>query len=260
MKHLFLIVPPLSGSSVLHHYLSKCSSVNSFYQMGRMYEGDYVLRDAWFPIKDSPLPYVCGYYKDLIKTATDGYDWGVIKSIWDAKWAKNSKLGATVNLQKTPQDIFRVATLSTTFENVQWILSVRNPYAVVESTIEKFLQLGKSPIEHIDKILIHVIESLKVQKENKESLGPLAYTMTFEDFVARPDYHAEQIKLFMPELNDLSFRGEVEVKNKITDGVYNNNEERIAKLRNIPGAMAVVNKHFEQHEDIIKYWGYELLA
>ncbi len=260
MKHLFLAVAPLSGSTVLQNYLAKCSSVSFLSKdpaLIRPTEGQYVYGGDMLSISEIGWPFLPGVVVDLLLDPTK-YDWNVIKQSWSDIWVKNNP-NATINFQKTPSDIFRVQQIQSIFSNLYWILSVRNPYALVESHIEKMLALRKNPVEHIDKILNHISLSLTYQKQNQAFLGPLAYNMTFEDFAARPDFHAEQLKLFMPELSDLSFHGDMMVKGVVHDGIYNNNAERIEKLRNIPGAMNVVNKHFAQHEDIIKYWGYELI-
>lgn len=261
MKHLFLSIPPLSGSTVFQNYLVRCAQVNFFVLERNLtipVEGHYVYgSDLLLSIQKMGLPFLPGAVVDESLGPVE-YDWDEIKQSWNSFWSRN-KSTATVNFQKTPADIFRVQTIQPHFSDLYWVLSVRNPYAVVESTIEKLLKARKKPAEHIDHILNHVTRSIEIQKENQAFLGDRAYNMTFEDFAARPDYHAEQLKLFMPELNDLSFHGDIMVKGVVHDGIYNNNAERIEKLRNIPGAMNVVNKHFAQHEDIINYWGYELI-
>ena len=83
--------------------------------------------------------------------------------------------------------------------------------------------------------------------------------MTYEDFVFNSKKHEDGIKNFMPELHDLNFDSSVIVKNQEYDKLYDNNDERIEKLKNIPGAIDRFNEHFYKHREIINYWGYELI-
>ena len=175
----------------------------------------------------------------------------------DANW-EQAKPDALIRLQKTPNDTYRIPMMQPYF-NAKWIIMVRNPYAWLESTIEKFLKRNVNPSDQAEEIATHIIRTYEIQKENQAFLGDKAYTMTFEDFVANEDKHTEGLKLWMPELSDLTFKGECRVKDKTVYGLTNNNAERIALLRTIPGALDKFNTLFKPHEAVINSWGYELI-
>lgn len=262
MSYLFLAVPAFCGSTVLHNYLAKCEAVRplihgSVENIG-IIEGHSVYhRDT---NTTSPIPHellmVSSMYEAIYKTSIDHRK---IKKYWDLNWNSSPKTNATINLQKQPSDIFSVQQIQEVFQDLKWILMVKNPYVLAEGIIERFLTQATNPVEHIDKIVYHVIRCLYLQAENRAFLGDKCYSMTYEDFIDNEDLHTEALKKFIPELIDLSFKGEVNVKHKIMPGLVNTNEERITKLKMMPGAITRLNKYFVQHESIINSWGYALI-
>ncbi len=267
MSYLFLSVPPYSGSTVLHNYIARCANVtpltDEMRQAGGINEVGIVEGNAATQARTlygdqgvSGIRITPGAYVPLVQDPTH-YDWQGIKGFFDANWEKN-KPNATVRLQKTPNDTYRVQMMQPYFD-AKWIIMVRDPYAWLESTIEKFLKRHINPSDRADEIAAHINSTYYLQKENQEFLGDKAYTMTFEDFVANEDKHTAALKIWMPELSDLTFKGECRVKGATVQGLTNNNAERVALLRTIPGALDKFNTLFKPHEAIINSWGYELI-
>jgi hypothetical protein len=266
MTYLFLAVPPYSGSTVLHNYIAKCSNVvavtNEFKKLNAtdfgVIEGNAATQARKF-YGDVGIPtgrVIPGNFLQEIQNPTT-YNWIKIKYFLDANWEKNN-INATIRLQKTPNDTYRVQMMQSQFD-AKWIVMVRNPYAWLQSTIEKFLKRRINPSDIADQIANHIINTYTIQKDNKEFLGDNGYTMTFEDFVANENKHTEALKLWMPELSDLTFKGPCRVKADTVQGLSNNNDEHIELLHTIPGAIDKFNTLFRPHEEIINYWGYELI-
>jgi hypothetical protein len=267
MTYLFLAVPPFSGSTALHNYIAKCANVvpltdeirekNSSNDTG-IVEGNAATQartlygdNAVIGIRVTPAAHL-----PVIQDKTN-YDWDGIKTFLDANWEFNNP-NALIRLQKTPNDTYRIQMMQPYFD-AKWIIMVREPYAWFESTIEKYLKRRINPSDRAEEIVAHMINTYVIQKENQTFLGDKAYTMTFEDFVANEDKHTEGLKLWMPELSDLTFKGTCLVKQETVQGLTNNNAERVALLRTISGAINKFNELFKPHEAVLNSWGYELL-
>jgi ssRNA-specific RNase YbeY (16S rRNA maturation enzyme) len=266
MTYLFLAVPPYSGSTVLHNYIAKCSNVVTLTDEVReksnrpigIIEGNAATgaRRFYGDIAIQGIRITPGAFIEPIQDPS-GYDWTKIKEFLDANWEAHNP-NASVRLQKTPNDTYRVQMMQQYFD-AKWIIMVRNPYAWLESTIEKFLKRYINPSDKAEELATHIINTYAIQKYNKEFLGDNGYTMTLEDFVANEDKHTEALKLWMPELSDLTFKGECLVKSDTVYGLSNNNDEHIELLHTIPGAIDKFNTLFRPHEEILNYWGYELI-
>ena len=264
MKYLFLSVPPYSGSTVLHNYITKCAEVSYLRVESRNeFKGLDVLgiiegnaaTSARVHYKEGFEPYckvTPGKHIREIQNSSN-YDWVKIKAAMDKNWGRNQQ--ATVRLQKTPNDTYRVEMMQSVFD-AMWIVMVRNPFAWAQSTIEKFLKRGVNPSDRAEDIAMHIVNTYKIQKQNQEFLGDKAYTMTFEDFVANTDKHIAGLKAWMPELDDLTFTGPCRVKEATVDGLADNNAERVALLKTIPGAVKKFEALFAPYKEYIEAWGY----
>jgi len=267
MSYLFLAVPPYSGSTALHNYLAKCAAVtpltdeirraNSTDEAG-IIEGSAATkaRTLYGDTKGIRIRIAPGAVMSVIQDPTN-YDWNGIKTAFDANWELNNP-NALIRLQKTPNDTYRIQMMQPYFD-AKWIIMVREPYAWVQAIIERYLKRKINPSDRAEEIANHIVNTYLIQKENQAFLGDKAYTMTFEDFVANEDKHTEGLKLWMPELSDLTFKGDCKVKQGRVQGLVNNNEERVALLRTVPGAVNKFNELFKPHEAVLNSWGYELL-
>lgn len=267
MTYLFLAVPPYSGSTVLHNYIAKCTNVtpltNEMLQALGINENGIVegnaateARTLYADVDGLSIRTIPGIFISAIQN-TVNYDWNGIKGFLDVNWEKTN-VDASVRLQKTPNDTYRVKMMQPYFD-AKWIIMVRDPYAWVESTIEKLLKRGENPSNLAEAIATHVVNTYTIQNENKEFLGDKAYVMTFEDFVANENTHTEGLKAWMPELSDLTFKGQCLVKQSTVQGLVNNNAQRLELLKTIPGAMDKFTTLFRPHEAVINSWGYELI-
>jgi hypothetical protein len=188
------------------------------------------------------------------------FDWPAVKAEWDERWAweKLKKPDATIKLQKSPANMFIVPMMTENFANAKWILMVRNPYVHLEIIIDKIYDHSEKAIK---LVALQIIDMLTIQKENKIFLGDNVYCMTYESLVSTTETCTQEIKNFIPELSDLSFHGDVMVRDQVYTGLAKDeNEKFLNKLKNVPGAIDMVNTYFAQHEDLLNYWGYELIT
>lgn len=267
MSYLFLSVPPYSGSTVLHNYIAKCGNVTPLTDDLRKSSGASEVgiiegsaatqaRTLYGDNAVTGIKTIPGNFISVIQNQPN-YDWVNIKRFFDENW-EQSNPSVSVRLQKTPNDTYRIQMMQPYFD-AKWIIMVRDPYAWVESTIEKFLKIRINPSDQAEEIATHIVNTYTIQNENKAFLGDKAYVMTFEDFVANEDTHTQGLKAWMPELSDLTFKGQCRVKDDTVQGLVNNNAERLELLKTIPGAMDKFTTLFKPHEAVINSWGYELI-
>jgi hypothetical protein len=83
--------------------------------------------------------------------------------------------------------------------------------------------------------------------------------LTYESLVANPTLACAQLAAFIPALGDIDPTASFEVHS--IDGTLNRpitelNSKKIAALS--PESLATMNTVFEQHEDTLAAWGYEI--
>ncbi len=260
MGYLFLAIPNFCGSSLMHSLLETVPSVVPLTQYENGIKISYV---EGAPVaKEGYRNYAMGPHSietNMLHVHQNpkNYDWDYIKMVWEENWADTNPY-ATIKLQKTPGDVLRLPMVHKHFHDLKWILSVRNPYAYVESIFNKINYMN--PLRKLPQICYHVTKIMELQKENREFLGDDAYVMTYEDFVARPEWHREQMSKWIPDLKYIDFKSkDLIVKEKKVTSIKDESEEKIEKwVKNYPDIISKVNEYFEPKKDIINYWGYEL--
>lgn len=260
--YLFLAIPNYCGSTLLHELIKTSANVASLKRSGdvgcvflqNFVEGDIVARGGY---KNLCGPRSIEANMEHVYADPANYDWPLIKNIWDANWEKYHP-NATVRMQKTPADIFRIPMIVEHFDNLKWILSVRNPYAYVESIMRKST-FGIEPLRHIDQICFHVLRVMEIQIQNAQFLGENAYVMTYEDFVARPEYHREQMGQWMPDLEKMDLGRGLMIKGDKALKIADDSESKIQNMINeAPDIIERINHYFEPCEYLLNAWGYDL--
>ena len=261
MQYLFLAIPNFCGSTLVHNLISTCPDVvklTSTYKDEKHFkdliEGQTVCPDGY---KNLNGPHSIEANMEHVYADPKNYNWKLIKDTWDKNWAANNP-NATIRLQKTPGDIFRIKTISEYFPKTKWIISVRNPYAYVESIIRKS-HARLNFVRQIDQICYHVTRVMELQLENAKFLGKNGYVMTYEDFCARPELHREKLGEWITELKTIDFNKKFWVKNLEYTKIDDDSEQRIQNMINgIPGILEQVNKYFIPLEPLLNKWGYEI--
>jgi hypothetical protein len=259
MNYLFLAIPNFCGSTLTHNLLATCPEVASLTDIRPnapkgIVEGNVCANEGYVPID------VSRSLEALSATAFNDpskYDWLLIKSKWDANWIE-SKPNATIRMQKTPSDIFRVQLMVEYFPDLKWIVSVKNPYAYVASLIKRFEKYGniQARLEHICH---HVTTTMQVQLDNKSFLDKDAYVMTYEDFIARPDFHTTALGEFLPGLEKINCDGSLWIKGEEITLTEDNGPASVHAMSiRYPGIINDINTKFKLHQNILEAWGYTL--
>jgi len=186
------------------------------------------------------------------------YDWPRIRAQWEENWAKTNPY-ATVKLQKTPADIFRVPQMTQHFDDLKWVVSVKNPYAYVESIMSKTAYY-LNPETHMDQICFHVLRTMEIQIANQKYLGDRAYSVTLEDFSANPELHRDALVEFVPELDGMRVDQPFMVKGRKCDSIKADGlSKATAMLAKYPEFHKQINSYFKPLEHILAHWGYEVI-
>lgn len=259
MKHIFFAIPNYSGSTLIHNLVATSENVatlrkdavvtNDFIEGNGIGGGGYKYK------------HISQLYTEELKTEIllpESHDWNIIKNNWNKEWSK--KENASVYIQKTPMDIFRVKQMQEEFENLKWIIAVKEPYAYIESLFRKYMMLKLSkPYDNLDKLCAHVLLVLKTQLENKEFLGDRGYCTTLENFILNKEQHVEGIKNFTDNEVNIDLKKQLWVKGRTSGGITNTNEQKIQNLIGFfPDIISKINQYFIPNEDLLKTWGFSI--
>jgi hypothetical protein len=249
-KFLFITSTNNSGSTVLLRFLEKCRNVLSLYGEGQYFAEEYL------PV---PVNFDVGRIwteKAEVFADNNNYNWPEIKSTWESIWKKDAKYNNIIYnrvfVEKSAPNVLRAELLAREFENSYFIIMVRNPYAVTEG-IKR--QKGYST----ERCINHWIASTKKQIENINSLKNNTW-FTYENLCENPGQIEAQIKGFIPELADISFKHEIKVNPLeigMRTGLKNFNEAQISKL--LPEDIAIINSCLSSERELLNYFGYEMI-
>jgi hypothetical protein len=185
------------------------------------------------------------------------YDWLYIRKCWEYNWYETNPY-APIKMQKTPADIFRVKMMQDAFEDLNWIISVKNPYSYVESMIRRKMPYI-SDEGLFTELLFHVLRVMEIQIYNKALIGERGYTVRYEDFVKDPKGHCDNIVKWMPELMSLNPYDDLIVKHRHVHVEDTGLEKVYEMFDKHPGIKEEINKYFIPMEPLLNHWGYEIL-
>jgi hypothetical protein len=207
LKYIFLAVPNFCGSTLIHSVLSTSPEVAIFpkknYRNGRPVNNDLIEGDGYARCgyKKKFLPHSIEANMEHVITDPDSYNWSYIKRKWDRQWAYRYP-ERSIRIQKTPLDVFRVKLMQPHFENLKWVLSVKNPISHVVSIIVRST-FGMNPFEQLPYICFHVGRALEVQQENIRFLGEKVYCTTHEKLSENQSGFVKDLLEFEPDLKHI---------------------------------------------------------
>lgn len=241
-KHLFILSPPHSGSTLLNAIISTSPNVSTVNTFG--------LREGMWLIGDPNLTNFDYRWDESTK-----FDWPRIRSIWNKHW----DLTKPVLLEKSPFNIFRSSELEKTFNPAYFILLYRNPYAHFESTLKR--RFKRHELDTDTKTAEFTIRCLKHQLDNKNKLKNILL-ISYEELTDHTETTVKKIVDFIPELGIINtnkyadqFKGTAAHINM--DGIYNMNEIKIKNIK--PESMIEINSVFSKHIDLLKTFGYNIV-
>ena len=180
--HLFLLVPNDSGSTWLQNIISLCRNCVAF-SPGLDGKGVCLGTSAYPNQKINKL----FSENSRLWSTPDGFDWDVIKTLWYGAWSQNPHwcvADPRVYLEKTPQAVLSSDMYFNQFDNVRFIIMVRNPYAVAEGT-RRTIVAGGAEVS-LRRCIRHWIACAKKQIYNYETYKDVAVKFTYEDLVGCP--------------------------------------------------------------------------
>jgi hypothetical protein len=212
-KHLFILCPPASGSTLLWQLLRTSPHVAAFPR-----EGQALAKDVLFnPQRWDPGMTV---------------DWEKVRKAWEAAWDANKP----VRLEKSPPHLVRARQLEEQFPESHFIVMVRNPYASCEGVRRRWRQ--DLPFAAVARLWA---EWAAYQADNIRRLRRVL-AIRYEDLTHDPREQCRRLLEFVPELGELQVDREFSVFEK-TQKIEDLNPRQIARLgagdiRGINGVLA----------------------
>ena len=261
--HLFVICPNNSGSTFLRNALATSRRTWNLPKEGWLMFGHVVPR----PIND---PRMAGSQRiwaarrrwaAVLKDPAE-YDWPRTRKAWYFQaYARDP--AASVFVEKTSQHLLLVDALARHFRNARFLFMVRNPYAVCEGicrVLRSHLRAGKYVAlegERLETVAArHVATCLEQQRRNVETHGDHGIFFRYETMCAEPERVAHDIRLLVPELDDLNLRRRVAMR-RYNEMLTDMNARQIARLT--PGQIAAINRVFRRHRAVLDHFGYAVM-
>ena len=246
-RHLFLLSPPLSGSTAITQLINTSPNVSVFPGKG---EGQHLpearnilfVDERWNP--DLPI------------------DWVKVRKIFFQYWSPFK----SIRFEKSPPNIVRAIELERVFKNPLFLITLRNPYAQIEGLLRRQWHFNKygpqsSPSSPLTpKVAAEFwIKIAKFQLYNSEHLGNTCF-FTYEELAEKPDDTIRRITDFLPDLGSLDIESKFTAHNitgKPISGFKNLNQQKIEKLTE--QQVKEINLVLGRHEDLLANFHYQLI-
>ncbi len=245
-KYLFLLSPPLSGSTALAQIMRTSPNVTVFPGNG---EGQHL------PALRKTL---------LVDKRWDPnfqIDWTAVKKVFFKYWNPLKR----IRFEKSPPNIVRAVELERMFENSYFLITIRNPYAQIEGLLRRTWGLNSFGLQSkggppTPKAAAEFwVKVARYQLHNLERLKNTVF-FTYEELTETPDKTARKIISFLPCIGSLDTEIQLTAHNvtgKPIKGLKNLNPQKIDKLTKVQ--IEEINSVLNLHEDILRHFGYSLI-
>ena len=259
--HLFAVSPNNSGSTFLERALATCRDAWTLAREGKRmlgYSGPTTYRS---PRPGEPKPgLVWAARQHWIERFADprSYNWPRNRKAWYFQ-ASAQHPRAPVFVTKSPPFLLLVDQLLRHFRNARFLFMVRNPYAVCEGICRNYRSQFVPEARTLEEeAALHVARCLDWQRRNVQAYRDRSVFFTYEAMCAEPERVAQQIRALVPELDDLDLRRRLPVKENTYDEMLTDmNARQIERLD--AAQIAVFNRVFREHRDVLDFFGYQLL-
>ncbi len=267
--HLFVISPNNSGSTLLKNLLATSSSTWNLQNEGQNTFGFVGPRSRTtigpFQGQEAralpPLTWAAEAYFRTVLTDASRYDWPRTRQAWYLQAFSSAPETASIFVEKSPFFILNVAALQANFDSSKFLFLVRNPYAVVQGIAKRqhLRRFLNGPDADLTEVAArHIVECLRVQRENCQRFANVSCLLGYEDLCERPAQVAQAIQALQPELSDLDLRQAVAVKGLYNEPPRNMNRDQIAQLST--QQFEIINRVFESEQALLAWFGYALLS
>jgi hypothetical protein len=229
-KHLFILCPPASGSTLLWKLITTSPQVSAFRLEGQaLAKSQLFTRDRW--------------------NAQKPIDWEKVKETWRAAW----DLSKPVLLEKSPPHLVRAGQLAAHFPNSYFIVMVRDPYAFCEG-VKRRWGSRKSFLSGFTYFNLARFWAIcaRYQIANQKNLENTLF-LSYEELTGRPAETARRLLAFVPELKNLDWGQEFSVFEK-SRAITNLNDQQIARLRD--GQLFEINQALKRCPGLLAHFGY----
>jgi len=173
-KHLFILCPPSSGSTLLWRLLQTSPKVSAFPAEGQTLVKDILfIPDRWDP--DLKVP------------------WDQVREKWRAAW----DLSKPVLLEKSPPHLVRARQLEEYFPDSHFVIMIRNPYAFCEGVKRRW----KSDWSYAAIARLWMTWA-GCQVSNLQQLRHALF-LSYEELTGDPQGQCRRLLCFLPELEQL---------------------------------------------------------
>lgn len=233
--HLFLLSTDLLGTKEIYSAFSNCKNVSSLPTDAELL---FSTEHSIVPVFDDPNFFI--KERELIESGDDS-GWTnnafQLDFIWD-----QTNTNAKYRLGKSAYDFLRPHILCDYFQNIGFIIMVKNPYAWISEILTNVPEMEFE----IDNLAKHALDTLIIQRKNNYLIGK-NIAFTYEDMCTRPEWVENLIK-DKYEIDDFKLNVEdlpssQELINNLTDFQIDN-----------------INDIFKRGIDTLKYWGYDLVV
>ncbi|MDA1266752.1 MAG: sulfotransferase [Planctomycetota bacterium] len=225
--HLFLLVPPGSGSTALWQLLQTSPHVSAFEKEGQ-----------WLPGAAEHIGGAERWDPDLT------VDWDAVRAAWEQRWDTTSR----VRVEKSPPHLVRAQQLEDAFEDTRFVVMCRDPYAYCEGMRRRW-QAQRS----LTEIAMGWVARVGYQVENQAR--PSAVHFSYEELTADPRAIANRILAHVPELERLDSEACLEVHGQARP-LCNLNAQQTARLSEWD--VAEINAVLSWETELIEQLGYPI--
>ncbi len=244
-KQLFILTPSNSGSSFLVESLLKCKNIVGIPEVYAS-EASLINKSENF-----------GMYKTGRLNRYNTVQPHIYKEYVDINWKRNNKYKAEgkILIEKSPgYSIFAAMDVEKVFEDPNFIILIRNPYAYVEGICRR----DKDYTNHKKLSAINYwVECAKQQIINYKKLESRVL-FTYESMCNAPEEIEEIIKDYMsPYLDDFSLQHELRIdsiEGRVNRAVTNYNEAQISKLS--ISDISLIKNYLKFHQDVLEFFNY----
>jgi Sulfotransferase family len=237
-KHLFILTPPFSGSTLLLRLLATSPNVSVFNSdkgEGMMIPElqDTMMTERWNVEKQMP--------------------WAYIRTVFEKHWDMHK----TVLIEKGSPNMIRADQIEKHFDNAHFIIMMRNPYAWCESMMRR--RKPEKPDLKPYNFIEYWLKRADWQIQNIKSLKKVLY-FKYEDLCDATDSTIKKIIDFIPEIERLDADIEFEAHSmlgKKRNAITNTNSLALKRLTQQD--IKEITNSLQHAVDVIHYFGYELM-
>jgi len=245
--HLFLLSPPLCGSTALAQLVRTSRNATVFPGSG---EGQFL------PEAQELMGVDQRWDPDL------EIDWPRIREIFLSYWSPLRP----IRFEKSPPNLVRALDLERTFEDAYFLVTVRNPYAQIEGLLRRGWPFGifgpqttqTAPVT--PRLAAEFwARTASFQIKNLSQLERTCF-FRYEDLTESTNATIERIVSFVPGLESVNINTELTAHNVTgmpIKGLTNLNQKKIDNLE--AEQIAEINGVLERHSQLLKFFQYDLI-